>query len=57
VYIQLLGKRARIEPLSGAVIRGLNRLGPAVDRRSALLREPGPGTLFMNYHVRADVAP
>jgi SAM-dependent methyltransferase len=56
MYVHLLGKRAGLQPLSGTVIRGLNRLGPAIDRRSPLLREPVPGTLFMNYHVRGEVA-
>jgi SAM-dependent methyltransferase len=32
----------------------LNRAGRALDARSALLREPGPGTLFANYHVVAE---
>jgi SAM-dependent methyltransferase len=31
----------------------LNRAGRGLDARSALLREPGPGTLFANYHVVA----
>jgi hypothetical protein len=35
-------------------VRMINRLAPAIDRRVALLREPRPGTLFVNYHVVAE---
>ena len=56
IYVNLLAKRARARVVGDGVVRALNRLGPALDRRSPLLREPGPGTLFMNFHVRADVA-
>jgi len=34
----------------------LNRAGRALDARSLQLREPGPGTLFANYHVVAEKA-
>lgn len=55
IYVWLLAKRTRVERAGGLVIRALNRLGPVLDARSALLREPGPGTMFMNYHVLAEV--
>jgi hypothetical protein len=35
-------------------IRMINRVAPAIDARVALLREPRPGTLFVNYHVVAE---
>jgi SAM-dependent methyltransferase len=53
-YLELATKRTPLAPLGRAGVAGLNRLGPAVDGRSARLREPGPGTLFANYHVTAD---
>jgi len=57
MYVHLASKRAGpLAPAGGGIIRGLNRLGSLIDRRSALLREPGAGTLFLNYHVRAEVA-
>ena len=34
-------------------VRLLNRLGPALDARSARLREPVPGSLIPNFHVVA----
>ena len=34
----------------------LNRLGPALDARSRMLREPVPGSLIANFHVVATVA-
>lgn len=57
MYVHLGAKRTGLTSLGGGVIRALNRLGPLIDGRSALLREPNPGTLFLNYHVRAGVAP
>ena len=56
VYIDLLAKSAHARPLGGLVVRGLNRLGPLLDRTSPRLREPGPGSMFFNYHVLAEVA-
>jgi SAM-dependent methyltransferase len=56
IYVDLLARRTRIAPVGRAVVSGLNRLGPAIDRRSARLREPGPGSIHVNYHVTAEVA-
>ncbi|MFN2468570.1 MAG: class I SAM-dependent methyltransferase [Gaiellaceae bacterium] len=56
MYVHLTAKRTGLRPVGSGVIRILNRLGPAIDRRSRLLREPGPGTMFLNLHVRAEVA-
>jgi SAM-dependent methyltransferase len=54
IYTAVLADRGRLAPLGRAVVRGLNRLGPLLDR-SSLLREPRPGSLFLNYHVLAGV--
>jgi SAM-dependent methyltransferase len=55
-YIDLLSRHAHVAPAGRAVVAALNRLTPAIDRRSARLREPGPGSLHANYHVTAEVA-
>jgi len=54
IYVSLLAKQTRVEPVGGVVVRGLNRLGPLLDRSSTRLREPGPGSMFFNYHVLAE---
>ena len=56
IYVSLLAKQTRVEPVGGVVVRGLNRLGPLLDRSSTRLREPGPGSMFFNYHVLAETA-
>jgi SAM-dependent methyltransferase len=52
----LLRKRLRLGFASEWLSSLLNRAGRALDARSAALREPGPGTLFANYHVVAEKA-
>jgi SAM-dependent methyltransferase len=52
-YVHLLAKRAGRASAARPLVALLNRAGLALDRRVALLREPGPGTLFANYHVTA----
>jgi len=55
IYVDLLvRKRLRAARLGAATIAGINRAAAALDGRSARLREPGPGTLFANYHVVAE---
>jgi SAM-dependent methyltransferase len=54
VYTSLLAEEAHVAPLGGLIVRGLNRLGPLLDRSSRRLREPGPGSMFFNYHVLAE---
>jgi len=54
IYLDLAFRRAHLGALRRPVIATLNRLAEAIDRRSALLREPGPGTLHANYHVVAE---
>jgi len=53
-YVDLLAKRMRIAPVGRLVVRAINRIAPAIDRRAASLREPIPGALFVNYHVVAE---
>jgi SAM-dependent methyltransferase len=55
VYVNLLGERAHVRPLGRGAVHALNRLGPLLDRSSRILREPVPGSLFSNFHVRAEV--
>jgi SAM-dependent methyltransferase len=57
IYVDLLSRRAHVAPLGRAVVATLNRLTPAIDRRSARLRGPGPGSLHANYHVTAEAGP
>lgn len=57
LYVNHAFRRAGAAPVGGAVVRMLNGLGGMADRRSALLREPVPGSLFVNYHVTAEVGP
>jgi SAM-dependent methyltransferase len=53
-YVDLFAKRMRVAPVGRLVVRASNRIAPAIDRRSAMLREPIPGALFVNYHVVAE---
>ena len=53
IYLDLLARRGRVEPLGRAVVAGVNTAARAIDRSSRVLREPGPGTIFANYHVTA----
>jgi SAM-dependent methyltransferase len=53
LYIDLGARRARVGSLARPVVAAVNAVAEAIDRRSATLREPGPGTLFANYHVVA----
>jgi SAM-dependent methyltransferase len=54
VYVELATKQTRLARPGRAAVAGLNRAAEAIDRRSRRLRDPGPGTLFANYHVTAD---
>lgn len=53
LYVDLLARRAHLGAVGGLVVAGLNSTAAAVDRRIPRLREPGPGTIFANYHVTA----
>ena len=56
IYLEHVLRRTPLRPIRGAVVAGLNRAARALDRRSATLREPRPGTLAANYHVVAEQA-
>jgi SAM-dependent methyltransferase len=56
VYIDLAARRVHLGVLAGPVVAALNTAADAVDRRSAALREPRPGTLFANFHAVAEKA-
>ena len=56
LYLDLATRRARLGGLGPPLIASINRVAEALDNRSERLREPGPGTLFANYHVVAEVA-
>jgi len=56
LYIDLAARRAHVGALAKPLVAGINTLAEAVDARAARLREPGPGTLFANFHVVAEKA-
>jgi SAM-dependent methyltransferase len=57
LYIDLGARRANLGPLARPVVGAVNALAEVIDGRAKTLREPGPGTLFANYHVVAEKAP
>ena len=54
MYVDLFARRIRVGGAGRLAVRALNGAGAALDRRSALLREPRPGALIANYHVVAE---
>jgi hypothetical protein len=52
-YIALLAKRVRAPVVGEPLIAAVNALARTIDRGSAELRRPNPGTIFANYHVTA----
>lgn len=54
IYLDLAFRRLRLRVVARPIIAGINTLAGAVDGTSARLREPGPGTLFANFHVVAE---
>ena len=53
IYLDLLGRRAKVPALGSALVSGINRAAAAIDRRSDDLREPRTGSLIANFHVVA----
>jgi SAM-dependent methyltransferase len=53
LYVDLFARQVRLGPVGRRVVAALNATAASVDRLSPRLREPGPGTLFANYHVTA----
>jgi SAM-dependent methyltransferase len=54
VYADLLLRRAHVPPLARASVWTLNTLGALVDSAVPALRRPGPGSLFLNFHIVAE---
>jgi SAM-dependent methyltransferase len=54
IFAHLLFKQLRVAPLARPLIALGNTLGPLLDGAVRSLREPIPGSLIANYHVRAD---
>jgi SAM-dependent methyltransferase len=52
-YADLAARRAHAGALGRGIVALVNRAAHGVDRRTTLLREPRPGTIFANYHVTA----
>jgi SAM-dependent methyltransferase len=55
IYLDLAFRRIGARGLARPLVAGINTVAGAVDRHSPRLREPGPGTLFANFHVVAEV--
>ena len=53
-YINLLAKRAHAAWLAAPFVAVVNVAARAIDSAVPRLREPGPGTIFANYHVVAE---
>jgi len=56
MYLDLAFRRVGLGLVARPLVAGINTAAGAVDGRSARLREPGPGTLFANFHVVAEVS-
>ena len=56
LYLDLAARRTHVGVLAKPLVAAINTLSAAIDNRSARLREPGPGTLFANFHVIAERA-
>ena len=56
MYLDLTFRRIRLGGAARPLVAGINTIATAIDSRSVRLREPGPGTLFANFHVVARVA-
>ncbi len=54
-FIELLAGRARLRPAVRPLVAAINSGAEALDAHVSALREPVPGSLFANYHVRAEV--
>jgi SAM-dependent methyltransferase len=52
-YVEIACRRAGAAPLARGPVWLLNSAAAALDARSELLREPGPGSLIANFHVVA----
>ena len=55
MYLDLTFRRAQARRRRPTTRRGIDIMAAGIDSRSVRLREPGPGTLFANFHVVARV--
>ena len=55
MYLDLTFRRVGLGIAVRPLVAAINTVAGGVDGRSARLREPGPGTLFANFHVVAEV--
>jgi SAM-dependent methyltransferase len=56
MYLDLGFRRVGLGVLAKPLVATINTVATGIDGRSARLREPGPGGLFANFHVVAEVA-
>ena len=57
IYLDLAFRRIRLGGVARPLIAAINTVAGTIDRHSSSLREPGPGTLFANFHVVAEAPP
>jgi len=55
MYLDLMFRRVGFGIAARPLVAAINTVAGAIDGRSVRLREPGPGTLFANFHVVAEV--
>ena len=56
MYLDLGFRRVGLGAVARPLVAVINTVATGIDGRSARLREPGPGGLFANFHVVAEVA-
>jgi SAM-dependent methyltransferase len=54
IYLDLAFRRLHLGAVARPLVATINTAAGAVDRHSSHLREPGPGTLFANFHLVAE---
>lgn len=54
LYLDLAFRRLHVGALARPLVASINTAAGAVDGHWSRLREPGPGTLFANFHVLAE---
>jgi SAM-dependent methyltransferase len=55
MYLDLMFRRVGLGVAAKPLVAAVNTVAVGIDGRSARLREPGPGALFANFHVLAEV--
>ena len=54
LFLDAAAQRAHLRPLGMPLVAAINLAARGIDGTSRRLREPGPGTIFANYHVVAE---